>query len=220
MQKIANSGKTVIFVSHQMTTVENLCKSAFLLNAGSIIFHGPVTKAISKYRDQEAPSHSNSLIERINREGNGNCKLVGFELRNGFQQKIDSLTSGQIAYIILNFEVFSKQKNNMCISLGISTTNQNRIAHLCMKTFGQSIAPTSNKTFEVRLKLPKVELNQGTYKVTTFLDDESGEILDWVPDAFELDIKESDFYGPAWYQVPKRVSFNGALLFLNFFSIN
>ena len=29
MQKIAQSGKTVLFVSHQMTTVENLCKSAF-----------------------------------------------------------------------------------------------------------------------------------------------------------------------------------------------
>jgi hypothetical protein len=64
----------------------------------------------------------------------------------------------------------------MCLSLGISTPNQNRIAHLCMKTFGQSIAPTSDTTFEVRLKLPKVELNQGSYRVTTFLDDESGEI--------------------------------------------
>ena len=28
MQKIANSGKTVLFVSHQMTTIENLCKTA------------------------------------------------------------------------------------------------------------------------------------------------------------------------------------------------
>ena len=50
MQKIANSGKTVLFVSHQMTTVENLCKSAFLLSEGRIIYHGPVAKVISTYR--------------------------------------------------------------------------------------------------------------------------------------------------------------------------
>ena len=195
MQKIANSGKTVLFVSHQMTTVENLCKSAFLLSEGRIIYQGPAAKVISIYRDRETILHSNSLSERVSREGNGNCKLIGFEFRNASHQKIDSLICGQTAYIILNFEVICEQKNRMCLSLGISTNNQNRIAHLCMKTFGQSIEPTSDKTFEVRLKLPKVQLNQGNYKVTTFLDDESGEILDWVVDAFTLNVSESDFYG-------------------------
>ena len=204
MQKIANSGKTVLFVSHQMTTVENLCKSAFLLSEGRIVFHGTAPKVISEYRDRQTSPNSNSLGERLSREGNGNCRLVGFELRNGFHQKIDSLISGQTAYIILKFEVVSEQKNNMCLSLGISTTNQNRIAHLCMKTFGQSIAPTCDKTFEVRLKLPKVELNQGSYRVTSFLDDESGEIIDWVTDAFELSIKESDFYGTGMVPSPEK----------------
>ena len=195
MQKIANSGKTVLFVSHQMTTVENLCKSAFLLSEGKIVFDGPAAKVISTYRERETFLHSNSLSERASREGNGNCKLVGFELRNESHHKIDALISGESAYIILNFEVVREQKNRMCLSLGISTPNQNRIAHLCMKTFGQSIAPTSDTIFEVRLKLPKVELNQGNYRVTTFLDDESGEIIDWVVDAFTLSITESDFYG-------------------------
>jgi lipopolysaccharide transport system ATP-binding protein len=195
MQKIANSGKTVLFVSHQMTTVENLCKSTFLLNEGEIINHGPSAKVIASYRDREISLHANSLGERVTREGNGNCKLAGFEIRNAANQKIDSLISGQTAYIILNFEVFRDQKNRMCLSLGISTTNQIRIAHLCMKTFGRSIAPTSDKTFQIRLKLPKVELNQGNYLVTSFLDDESGDIIDWVVDAFTLEVTESDFYG-------------------------
>jgi lipopolysaccharide transport system ATP-binding protein len=195
MQKIANSGKTVLFVSHQMTTVENLCKSTFLLNEGEIINHGPSAKVIASYRDREISPHTNSLGERVTREGNGNCKLAGFEIRNAANQKIDSLISGQTAYIILNFEVVRDQKNRMCLSLGISTTNQIRIAHLCMKTFGRSIAPTSDKTFQIRLKLPKVELNQGNYLVTSFLDDESGDIIDWVVDAFTLEVTESDFYG-------------------------
>ena len=214
MQKIANSGKTVLFVSHQMTTVENLCKSAFLLSEGRIVFHGPTAKVISTYRNREIFLHSNSLSERVTREGNGNCKLVGFELRNDSHQKIDVLISGKSAYIILKFEVVREQKNRMCLSLGISTKNQLRIAHLCMKTFGQSIDPTSDKTFEVRLKLPKVELNCGTYLVTSFLDDESGEILDWVPDAFEISIAESDFYGTGMVPSPEK----GCLLMEHSFS--
>ena len=33
-------GKTVIFVSHQMATVENLCKSSMLLDKGKITYSG------------------------------------------------------------------------------------------------------------------------------------------------------------------------------------
>ena len=34
----------------------------------------------------------------------------------------------------------------------------------------------------------------------SFLDDESGDIIDWVVDAFELQILESDFYGTGMIQ--------------------
>ena len=64
-----------------------------------------------------------------------------------------------------------------------------------MKTFGKKIEPPSQSIFDVLLKLPRVELNQGKYRVTSFLDDEAGEIIDWVKDAFELTVLESDFYG-------------------------
>ena len=152
-----------------------------LLSEGKIVFR---VVRLKLFPLTETLKHLFTQIQsdRASREGNGNCKLVGFELRNESHNKIDALISGESAYIILNFEVpIREQKNRMCLSLGISTPNQNRIAHLCMKTFNCSIAPTFDKTFEVRLKLPKVELNQGNYKVTTFLDDESGEILDWIP---------------------------------------
>ena len=45
------------------------------------------------------------------------------------------------------------------------------------------------------MNLEKVELNEGKYLVTIFLDDESGEIIDWVADAFEINVVQSDFYG-------------------------
>ena len=73
--------------------------------------------------------------------------------------------------------------------LGISTSNRHRIAHLCMKTFGKWISPTSQNSFEVSLHFPKVELIRGNI-MSLFLDDESGQILDWITDAFQGVIKE------------------------------
>ena len=195
MQKIANSGKTVLFVSHQMTTIENLCKTALLLDEGNIIFSGKTADVVSSYRLSMGNSNNVSLKERTKRDGNGNCKLIGFEILDETDQVCDSLFCGKPATIRMTFEVYHKLIDPLSLSLGISTPNQTRIAHLCMKTFGKKIEIPSQKTFDVLLKLPKVELNQGKYFVTTFLDDESGKIIDWVSEAFELKVLESDFYG-------------------------
>ena len=195
MQKIANSGKTVLFVSHQMTTIENLCKTALLLDEGNIIFSGKTDDVVSSYRLNMGNSNNISLKERTKRDGNGNCKLIGFKILDETDQVCDSLFCGKPATILMTFEVYNKLIDPLSLSLGISTSNQTRIAHLCMKTFGKKIEIPSQKTFDVLLKLPKVELNQGKYFVTTFLDDESGKIIDWVSEAFELKVLESDFYG-------------------------
>jgi len=207
MQKIANSGKTVLFVSHQMTTIENLCKTALMLDEGNIIFSGKSADVISSYRSNMGNSNNVSIKERTKRDGNGNCKLIGFEILDETNQTSDSLFCGKPATILMTFEIYHKLIEPMSLSLGISTINQTRIAHLCMKTFGKKIEIPSQNTFDVLLKLPKVELNQGKYFVTTFLDDESGKIIDWVSEAFELKVLQSDFYGTGMIPSPDKSTF-------------
>jgi lipopolysaccharide transport system ATP-binding protein len=194
MRKIAGSGKTVLFVSHQMTTVENLCDSAILLDEGKIIFSGKSSQVILKYREL-ASAFQQPLLERTAREGNGKCRLLGVEMRNNDDVVVDSLTCGEHATIILNFQQNEPSFEAMSLSLGISTSTQMRIAHICMKTLGSKIRPQEGKLFSISVSLEKVNLNEGKYLVTSFLDDEHGEIIDWVTDAFEINVIESDFYG-------------------------
>ena len=195
MKRIANSGKTVLFVSHQMATVENLCNSAFLLDEGKIIFSGKSSAVISKYREAMEESSKLPLAQRSAREGSSKCKLVGFELKDEHNKVVDFLVSGKPAAINLRFQICQKIDLPMSLSLGVSSSNHIRIAHLCMKTFGKWIFPTAQDSFEVCIKLPKLELNQGKYYITTFLDDENGEIVDWVTDAFVMNVLQADFYG-------------------------
>lgn len=195
MKRIANSGKTVLFVSHQMATVENLCNSAFLLDEGKIIFSGKSSDVISKYREAMDESTKLPLGQRSAREGSSKCKLVGFELKDEHNKVVDFLVSGKPAAINLRFQICQKLDLPMSLSLGVSSSNHIRIAHLCMKTFGKWIFPTAQDSFEVCIKLPKLELNQGKYYITTFLDDENGEIVDWVTDAFVINVLQADFYG-------------------------
>lgn len=45
----AESGKTILYVSHNMSTIRNLCSRCIVLNKGNIIYDGTVDNAISVY---------------------------------------------------------------------------------------------------------------------------------------------------------------------------
>lgn len=49
MEEVANAGRTVIFVSHNMGAITNLCRSSILLDKGQIIFAGSASEGVSKY---------------------------------------------------------------------------------------------------------------------------------------------------------------------------
>ena len=80
MDDVARSGRTVIFVSHNMETVLRLCTRAVLLKAGRLHADGSVESVITEYlRDGEVGG------ERTwpQGEGNGTARLLAVRTRNG-----------------------------------------------------------------------------------------------------------------------------------------
>ena len=49
MNELVNGGRTVLFVSHNMSSIRNLCKSLIFLEAGSITYQGLVDEGINRY---------------------------------------------------------------------------------------------------------------------------------------------------------------------------
>ncbi len=50
MQDVANSGRTVLFVSHNMPTVQKLCTDIIMLQSGSVVARGEPVEIITKYQ--------------------------------------------------------------------------------------------------------------------------------------------------------------------------
>lgn len=48
-----NDGRTILFVSHNMAAIENLCSKAFVLEGGKLTFAGEVSGAIAKYQQDQ-----------------------------------------------------------------------------------------------------------------------------------------------------------------------
>ena len=57
-----NEGRTVLFVSHQMGTISQLCSKSIMLDKGNLITMGPTAAVIDRYLEQSAAQSEN--IER------------------------------------------------------------------------------------------------------------------------------------------------------------
>ncbi len=49
MDEVSKSGRTVIFVSHNMGAVKSLCNMGIVLQAGGLVYSGPASNAVSSY---------------------------------------------------------------------------------------------------------------------------------------------------------------------------
>jgi lipopolysaccharide transport system ATP-binding protein len=56
MQEVTQGGRTVLFVSHNMSAVQSLCHRGILLKQGMLVFQGSAENAIGRYLDSAAVS--------------------------------------------------------------------------------------------------------------------------------------------------------------------
>ncbi|MFA5849837.1 MAG: ABC transporter ATP-binding protein [Bacteroidales bacterium] len=70
MQDVScNEGRTVLFVSHNLPSIKNLCKTGILLSNGEMVFSGSAEDTVNEYLAVYQFSVSDSRFEKFNLEG-------------------------------------------------------------------------------------------------------------------------------------------------------
>ncbi len=127
MQDISKEGgRTVLFVSHNMGSVQSLCTRAILLENGYITQNGKTEDVISKYLIGNKKSYSDlSKVEE--RTGNGNIKLTRIKLGNPQTETLFFKLGEQIGFHI-DFKVINKnQVNKLRMLIGIYNEKEEAI---------------------------------------------------------------------------------------------
>lgn len=110
MSEVANEGRTVLFVSHQMAMVSALCSRGIALKAGEICFDGPVREAILKYQDEGGcgarfePGQEGRVI------GNGHARLHRAWITNAAGDPADSFDLSEPITVHMEYSVFKRGK--------------------------------------------------------------------------------------------------------------
>lgn len=195
MQDISNSdGRTVLFVSHNMTAVKNLCNRAIVLESGKIIYEGEADEAVSFYLNNESKLASINLLERTDRKGSGEIRFSKVELFNLDGNPVTELISGAYAKFRLHLKFFEKVKQDELIfGLVIYDKNEVKIADFYSDEMG--IVFNNIKT-HIDLVIPELLLRGGEYSVVIVVQTAKRVVqqIDLIQNVFNFKVFPGDYW--------------------------
>jgi lipopolysaccharide transport system ATP-binding protein len=100
MDDVAQAGRTVVFVSHNMGLLQTLCKRGIFLDKGGVSTDGTITAAVDAYLQTLEQARSQDLSKRTDRKGYGRVKLIGTEVINNNNGSSSILKTGHPARFV------------------------------------------------------------------------------------------------------------------------
>ncbi len=200
MSEVSHGGRTVLFVSHNMAAVENLCHRGIVLEKGSKVFDGPSKDAIQYYVNYATGNWSKVQhvveFESVkNRRSSPLGKLLQkVELFTDDDRPLhEGLPLGARLKIKLHFDL-PRPTDSFDIGIGFNNNLGQRVftAHSCLEPDRAPGLKSGRQIFTC--DIPSFTLVPGDYNTFLWLDI-SNTKADSIEDAIRITVIESDFFG-------------------------
>lgn len=195
MQDVSTQGRTILFVSHSMAAIRNLCTRAIFLDNGRVRSIGETEAVIAEYLRLGAEAPLTDLKDRKDRAGNGLIRFLSFELRDFYtKEPINSVSSGGSCILAIKFKKNAARDEliDFSVALGIDDCFGNRISHLSNITTNQ-ILQSKKEEGTIEIEIKEIPLSKGSYSVTLFAT-VGGDVADWIRSAGSFYVEEGDFF--------------------------
>lgn len=188
-------GRTVLFVSHNMASIQKLCTRVLLMNNGAIEKDGLTDNVISSYLEQYRNiNNSKHLNTRTDRQGSGKLKFLKYWFENNKGNKTNAFQSGADCKMIFDIANTSNDDlKEIRISVGIDDNQLRRITLLDNTIINKNIVFGPKETKTIVIQIPQIPLQAGQYFFTLFAS-ENENIADWVVNAGSFEVEYGDFF--------------------------
>jgi lipopolysaccharide transport system ATP-binding protein len=195
MQDVSKGdGRTVLFVSHNMASIQALCSSCMVLENGQVKVPASQTeKAINQYLQGEKNKVSDgSFALRTDRQGDQQVQFLSYEISIDGNNKTLMFQSGKQANIKLKFNSKFDKTIGLDFAVSISKSSGELVTVLATKYLNQKVALDPGEG-EMIFSIPKLQLMEGEFYTNIIVRSEQG-IHDWIKEAFFFGVENGDFY--------------------------
>ena len=179
-----NQGRTILFVSHNLSAVKKLCERTLVMQSGSIVFDGPTEEAVRFYQSSiKQASDTDEILEQIDAQV--------FDKETKIELSISNLESDE----------------PIDLGVNISTVDGNPIYHFSNRFIDQKLVPVDGK-LKIELGFNH-QLKPGSYPIAVYVGQTEHQIL-WKENAASLVIPPDTphgFHNPDAIQGPVIADF-------------
>lgn len=173
MQDVSKGeGRTVLFVSHNLSSVRRLCHSGILMDNGEMKFTGSIDNVLNEYLTLEKSVNNNYTVSE--------------------QKTVHHIKSAKIEF------VKAEGVNQIKLSIGLSWAYQAKTTHLLIRFMNHEnlvigshddIVDSSNQSKIFHFS--KEMLNKGTFHISLILYQPGQEVFDKVEQCCHFEIQEN-----------------------------
>jgi len=191
MKDVATAGRTVMFVSHDLASVQSLCPRVILLRLGRLAHDGPTDVVVREYLAQLNTGTDRAFTNNPERSGSGAVRLTWGEALDELRQPSRYLVAGRPAYLSFRYENRTGVKRaNILLTiynhLGVAVT------HFDMASTRGEIEGLLNEGV-IACQISMLPLPIGQYRVAIAVQI-NGENADHIPNAILFEVTSSVFY--------------------------
>ena len=193
MKEVAAQDKTILFVSHNLTAVQNLCNKTLHLEKGTIKQFGETGSILNAYMSEsQSKKLSHTFSDPDSAPGNEFIKLKNAEIEPHLDSQINYWTVNNAFTIKFEFWSFLKEANlNISLHVFASTGE-------CIFNIGSKIDVFQEGIITSNIEVPGNFLNDGNYYISIMVVQDGSKVLYNFEELFEFEIADQR-ENTTWY---------------------
>ncbi len=192
MNDVTRSGRTILFVSHNMAAMQGLCSRGLVLDRGRITFDGDINAAVQRYlsalSENAGPA---TLRDRTDREGTGELRFTAVHFRNEYGPT-ESFLTGQSFLAELEYEA-PRPLCNVTLFVPVYTQLGQSVFAAWTRVVGQDFASLPARG-RIILEVPRLPLREGRHRLDLFCK-VNRVLADHVREAASFTVVDGDYFG-------------------------
>lgn len=188
-----SEGRTVVFISHNLDSINALCNKCLLLKKGQIVDIGKPAVITRKYLDSSSKIALGDEVTPV-RKGSGKVIVDSFEfVQSG--DKVNFPVAGEDTTILIKYHSIDTNVSSFNFSISINEHLTQRGVYFIDSRFNEYVekVDVKSRNGKIEVYIPKFPLALGVYSVNINFE-KSGEILDWVTNFKIFNVDSGNYY--------------------------
>jgi lipopolysaccharide transport system ATP-binding protein len=186
MREIGRGGRTILFVSHNMSAMRNICEKGLILDQGKLMAQGEIGKVVDEYSatstrsgvSQSTVETENFIVNDVRIYSHSGTTIKTFdpvEIRVNFTARVNILDPG--------------------VYVAVLSMEDQRLTGLDFKDFDTVAEIKKGQTSEMGFSLRSLPLLPGEYQLEVYLKDMASHKIELVPTTYLFEVIETPVYG-------------------------